>query len=753
VTDLLASLNSAQRAAVTAPDGPVLVVAGAGSGKTRVLTTRVAWLLAHGVYPSQVLAYTFTNKAANQMKERVASLVGEGNAPFWIGTFHATGARILRSHADRLGLVRDFAIYDTDDQKRLLKTVLKDLDIDLNQFPVPAARTAISHWKNEDESPEQARGKATTYVDETYAKIYAAYQKALRACKAVDFDDLILETVHLLETCDDVREQYAGKFRHVLVDEFQDTNALQLLLVRLLSSVHRNVFAVGDDDQSIYGWRGARVENMLAFEEYFPGTHLIRLEQNYRSVGVILDAANAVIAHNRRRKGKNLWTEAARGDPVAVEEHLDAEDEAARLVEIVRREQSLGRPRGDITVLYRTNAQSRLLEDALRRARVPHQVVGSVQFYERKEIRDLLAYLKLTANPADEVSLQRIINQPKRKIGDTTVARLVACAREHAIAAGDLVMRPDLLHDALGNAAAQRALKFLNQLAGWRRDAADGLAVPDLLERIIADIAYETFLREDEPDTAPGRLENVAELLNGAHAFHEASGGGTLAQFLEQTALVADQDALADGEGAVRLMTIHTAKGLEFPVVVVTGCEDDLLPHATSSDTEVGVEEERRLFYVAMTRAKARLYLLHAARRRRYGAYEDSLPSRFLGEIPADLCERRQIDHGWQQPLARSLFGDALPPAPPARPSRLPDPARYSAAAIAKRRAAASHWDHDVQQAVPFYAGQTVVHASFGAGTVVRVEGAGDDLEVTVDFPEHGRKHLLPRFAPLRPVD
>jgi len=740
VTDLLESLNSAQRAAVTAPDGPVLVVAGAGSGKTRVLTTRVAWLLEHGVYPSQVLAYTFTNRAANQMKERVATLVGETNAPFWIGTFHATGARILRSHADRLGLARDFAIYDTDDQKRLLKNVFADLNVDAKQFAIPAARAAISTWKNEDDSPEQARSKAKTFVEETYVKVYEGYQKALRACKAVDFDDLILETVHLLETCDDVRDLYAGKFRHVLVDEFQDTNALQLLLVRLLSSVHGNVFVVGDDDQSIYGWRGARVENMLEFEQHFPGTHLYRLEQNYRSVGIILDAANALIANNKRRKGKNLWTEAARGDPISVEEHLDAEDEAARVVEIVRREQSLGRERGDITVMYRTNAQSRLLEDALRRARVPHQVVGSVQFYERREIRDLLAYLKLTANPADEVSLQRIINQPKRKIGDTTVSRLLACAREHAIAAGDLVMRSDLLRDALGPAAAQRVLQFLGQLAAWRRDAADGKPVPALLERIIADIQYEAFLRDDEPETALGRLENVAELLNGAHAFHEAADGGTLVQFLEQIALVADQDAIRDGEGAVRLMTVHTAKGLEFPVVVVTGCEDDLLPHATSSDTAAGVEEERRLFYVALTRARTRLYLLHAARRRRYGAYEDSLPSRFLGEIPAELCERRQIDHGWRLPPPRTASADAD---------------RYSASAIAGRRARspASSWDRDVAQVSPFYEGQTVVHASFGAGTVVRVEGAGDDLEVTVEFLDHGRKHILPRFAPLHPVD
>jgi DNA helicase-2/ATP-dependent DNA helicase PcrA len=717
-------------------------VAGAGSGKTRVLTTRIAWLLEQGVHPGEILAYTFTNKAAREMKERVAALVGEARAPFWIGTFHATGARILRLHADLLGLPRDFAIYDADDQKRLLKGVLQDLQLDPKQWGLPAVRSAISHWKNEDDSPAQAASQATTYYEETFAKIYAAYQVALRKCQAVDFDDLILETVHLLETEDEVRARYAGKFRHVLVDEFQDTNGLQLVLVKLLSCVHGNVFVVGDDDQSIYGWRGARVENMLEFDTYFPGASTYRLEQNYRSVGNILAAANGVIAHNRRRKGKNLWTDAGQGDPVSVEQHLDAEDEAARVVAIVQQEAR----RGDVTVLYRTNAQSRLLEDALRRARIAHQVVGSVQFYERREIRDLLAYLKLTANPADEVSLQRIINQPKRKIGNTTVGRLIAASRDHDLPVGDLVQRPDVLTDALGNAAGKRVMGFLTRLAGWRRLAADGLPVPELLERILNDIDYEAFLHQDEPDTAAGRMENVAELVSSAHAFHEASSGGTLGQFLEQTALVADQDTIQDGDGAVRLMTIHTAKGLEFPVTIVTGCEDNLLPHITSADTDHGVEEERRLFYVAITRARQRLYLLHASRRRRFGSYEDTLPSRFLHELPDDVIERRELDHGWRRPVGRTLFGDTPEPAP--RPSPRPRPRPQP-----RRQPAPAAWQDDVVQAAPFYEGQLVRHRDFGGGTVVRVEGTGDDLAVTVDFPDHGRKHILPRFAPLYPVD
>lgn len=771
MTDLLSSLNTAQREAVTASDGPVLVVAGAGSGKTRVLTTRVAWLLEQGVYPSQILAYTFTNKAAKEMKERVAATVGPDRAPFWIGTFHATGARILRTHADRLELPRDFAIYDTDDQKRLLKGVLADLKLDPKQWGLPAVRSHISNWKNEDESPEQAAAGATTYLDETMAKVYAAYQKALRKCQAVDFDDLILETVHLLEVHDDIREQYAGKFRHVLVDEFQDTNELQLLLVKLLSCIHGNIFVVGDDDQSIYGWRGARVENMLDFDEYFPGAQTFRLEQNYRSKGNILDAANAVIAFNKRRKGKNLWTDAGRGDLLSVEQHLDAEDEAARVVEIVQAETAKGIKRGDITVLYRTNAQSRLMEDALRRARIPHQVVGSVQFYERKEIRDLLAYLKLTANPADEISIQRIINEPKRKIGKTTVGRLIECSRNHDLPVGDLVARPDLLSTDLGNAAGKRVLGFLTQLAGWRRAAADGLPVPELLERIITDISYEEFLHADEPESAAARMENVAELINSAYAFHEASSGGSLGQYLEQTALVADQDTIQDGEGAVRLMTIHTAKGLEFPVTILSGVEDELMPHITSSDTDEGVEEERRLFYVAITRAMERLYLLSASRRRRFGSYENTLPSRFLAEIPDDLVERRELDAGWQQPVSRSLFGEAgggsaparrsarstpqSPPQPRPRPRPGGSPGRdlYSAKSMASRKSTASEWDQDVAQASPFYDGQLVRHGSFGVGRVVRVEGSGDDLQLTVDFNDGTRRQILPQFAPLFPVD
>jgi len=768
VNDILAGLNDAQRQAVTAPDGPVLVVAGAGSGKTRVLTTRIAWLLAErDVMPGEILAFTFTNRAAAEMRGRVADAVGAGRAPFWIGTFHATGLKILRADGGAAGVKQGFSIFDTDDTRRLLKQVLADLRIDPKQFTPQAARGAISAWKNDDASPAAAASAAGSFVEEKHAEIYAAYEKALRQCNALDFDDLILRTVHLLEGDEAVRLKYAARFRHVLVDEFQDTNPLQLVLVKLLSGHHGNLFTVGDDDQSIYSWRGARIENMLDFEEFFPGAATFRLEQNYRSTGNILDAANRVIAHNRRRKGKNLWTSGARGDLLTEEEFLDDEDEAARLVDIVRAETAAGGDRGDVTVLYRTNAQSRVLEDALRRASLPYQIVGSLHFYERREVRDLLAYLKLVANPADQVSIQRVINVPRRKIGGTTVGRLTDLASARGLTLGEAAAEPGLLEGEMAAAACRRVRAFFDMAARWRLLANEGLPVPDLLGQILEQTGYQGFLETDDPETAGTRSENVAELMNAAAAFHESTAGGSLDQFLEQIALVSDPDTIRDGEGAVRLMTIHTAKGLEFPVVVVAGCEDDILPHFNSAADEQGLEEERRLFYVALTRAERRVYLLHAARRRRFGAWQDSLPSRFLAEIPDALVERRHLDTGTtvQEPVARSLFGGGPGPgarrpgrprgggrkSSPARPVRPEEWGRRSPEPAAPRPDA--DWVDDVVQEAPYYEGQTVSHGIFGTGTVSRVEGYGDDMMVTVDFRDAGRKHINPRFAPLIPVD
>jgi len=765
LNDILNQLNDAQATAVTAPDGPVLVVAGAGTGKTRVLTTRVAWLMAErDVYASQILAFTFTNRAAKEMKDRVARSLDGRDVPFWIGTFHATGLKILRADGGHIGIQPGFSIFDTDDSKRLLKQVMADLNIDPKQFTPNATRSLISKWKNDDLDPEKAKAHARSFVDEKYAALYEGYQAALVKCNALDFDDLILRTVHLLEQVEPVRLKYAQKFRHVLVDEFQDTNPLQLVLVKLLTCVHGNLFVVGDDDQSIYSWRGARIENMLDFDEYFPGAVTFRLEQNYRSTGHILQAANEVIAHNKRRKGKNLWTDGADGDLLCEEEFFDDEDEAARLVEIIRAEGGAGMSRGDVTVLYRTNAQSRVLEDGLRRASVPYQIVGSLHFYERREVRDLMAYLKLVANPADLISIQRVINVPKRKIGDTTVGRLVGLAAREGLTLGETAARDGLLEQEIAPAACKRVRAFFDMALRWRMLTASYEPVHEILIRIMKDTGYQGFLDKDDPETAGARNENVAELINAAASFHESSTGGTLDQFLEQVALVSDPDTIVDGEGVVRLMTIHTAKGLEFPVVVITGCEDDILPHINSAEDESGLEEERRLFYVAMTRAEKRVYLLHAARRRRFGVWQDSLPSRFLTEVPDGLIERRHLDDRdtFTEPVARRLFGAGRsrprfhssadgPGSSSARPVRPDEWGRRGKLPTAP--STDPGWADDVVQNTPFYEGQIVSHGIFGSGVVARVEGLGADMMVTVDFHEAGRKHINPRFAPLVPVD
>jgi DNA helicase-2/ATP-dependent DNA helicase PcrA len=744
----LTALNDPQREAVTAADGSLLVVAGAGSGKTRVLTTRIAWLLDQGrCEPWEALAFTFTNKAAREMRERVDALVGAGRAPRWIGTFHATGLKILRRDGAAVGLDRSFSIFDTDDSTRLIRKVAGDLGVDVRQHSPAMLRAAISRWKNHDVPPERAARDAADYLEERAASVYAAYERGLRECNACDFDDLILRTVHLLEEHEAVRESYAARFRHVLVDEFQDTNPLQLILVKALSSVHGNVCAVGDDDQSIYSWRGARVENMLDFEQYFPGTRLVRLEQNYRSTGNILDAANAVIAHNVRRKGKTLWTAGDAGDLLRDELLGDEEDEAARLVEIVCDEVDRGQRRGDVTVLYRTNAQSRVLEDALRLASVPYQIVGATAFYERREVRDVLAYLKLVNNPHDTLSALRVINVPRRRIGEASAARLAALAEREGCTLGEAVARPELLERELNRPACARIRGFFDMVAGWRI-LRDDVSVPELVERVVEDVDYVRHLERDDPLSAPARNENVAELINGAYAFHEASDGGDLAQFLEQTALVADADTIRDEAGVVRLMTVHAAKGLEFPVVVVAGVEENLMPHASNLDEAAALEEERRLFYVALTRAQRRVHLLHARMRRRFGQRELCLPSRFLGEIPAALVERRG-----EAPVAGTGLADLFGGRPHAPLGKPPASAR------GRRRPprvpeSAVDWQHEAsQEEVVFRRGQLVEHPKLGIGTVARVEGGGDNLKLSIDFPDGERRHFLARFAKIRPLD
>jgi DNA helicase II / ATP-dependent DNA helicase PcrA len=773
---MLEGLNAPQREAVTHPGGPLLVIAGAGSGKTRVLTTRIAWLQQErSVWPDRILAFTFTNKAAREMQERVHRLTPAAEGRAWIGTFHATGVRILRREAERIGYDRHFTIYDADDSRTLIKNLLADLKADPKQLSPRAVASEISRHKNNFLSPEQVLVQALTPRDEKVAEVYAAYVKRLKETRAMDFDDLIGRTVELFERHRDVQQRYAERFEHVLVDEFQDTNPLQLVMIRALCAVHDNLCAVGDDDQSIYSWRGATVDNMLGFEEYFRGASVVRLEQNYRSTSVILRAANEVIAHNRRRKGKNLWTERAGGALVEIWWAEDEEDEAARVRDRIRAllAESDAR-RGDIVILYRTNAQSRVLEDALRREGLPYQIIGGTRFYERREVRDVLAYLKVIQNPADRIALARVLNVPKRGIGKTTAERLFEVFDARGGSALDVLRDRNALASVCGNAPAKRLFAF-GQLLDQLTRLAERADVAGVLRQLLETVQYESYLREDDPATADERLSNVGELLNAAHEFASESDDKSLGAFLESVALLADSDRMQDTEDLITMMTVHTAKGLEFPYVFVAGCEENLLPHVSSLEADDGLEEERRLFYVALTRAEEQVFLTSAAARRRFGVLESAVPSRFLHEIPEDcrvefgeqFQERRtnwaarESNRDWSSVLAPGSRGENAPRARRPRPVNVagPDPmadaraflqSRAKRIGTRERRADHGFDEHDlVQEDVSYCRGQRVHHELLGEGVVEEVEGHGDLLRLTIRFGEHGRKRILARYARL----
>lgn len=773
---MLEGLNPQQHQAVTHPGGPLLIIAGAGSGKTRVLTTRIAWLLhERAVDPDRVLAFTFTNKAAREMLERVHRIAPQAQGRCWIGTFHATGVRILRREGHRLGYDRYFTIFDADDQRSLYKQLLKDLRCDPKQFSPRQVASEVSRYKNNFLSPAQVLTQAITPRDEKVAEIYARYDQRLREMGAMDFDDLIGRTVQLFEEHRDVQERYAERFEHVLVDEFQDTNPLQLVMVRALCAHHDNLCAVGDDDQSIYSWRGATVDNMLHFEDYFRGAEVIRLEQNYRSTSLILRAANGVISNNRRRKGKNLWSERAGGDPIEIWWSEDEEDEARQVRDRIRwiLAETDARRR-DLVVLYRTNAQSRALEDALRREGIPYQIVGGTRFYERREVRDLLAYLKVVVNPADRISLARILNVPRRGIGKTTAARFFEALEARGGSALDLMGDHGALAAICGNAASKRLHAFGILLAQMRR-LAETADAGSLVRQLVQAVKYEDWLRDDDPGTAEERLQNVAEFVNAAHEFASESDESGLPAFLESVALLADADRVEDATDVVTLMTVHNAKGLEFPYVFVAGCEEGLLPHATSLEEDDGVEEERRLFYVALTRAEERVFLFSAASRRRFGSFESALPSRFLGEIPEE-CKVEMGTATHSAPYAEgprrrwSADLDRTPsrPARRSRPSGDADVARDAAASAAAflrsrarkkaesrdRRREHGFEEHDLsQEEVAFRVGMRVLHETLGEGVVEEIEGSGELTKLTVGFGDAGRKRILARFARLRLLD
>ncbi len=772
-------LNPPQQEAVAHGQGPCLVIAGAGSGKTRVLTERIRRLVGEGTPPWRILGFTFTNKAAGEMRSRLEHSLGSEARDLWLGTFHSVGVRILRREWEALGLARDFSIYDADDQLTLLRRVLKDLALPDGSFTPQSARSMIEGAKNALLAPDDAIEQAEGYRDSQAARIYAAYQKGLTAAQALDFNDLIALPVRLFGGDPESRRRWAGRFDYVLVDEFQDTNPLQMRFIEHLSSATGNLFVVGDDDQSIYGWRGADIQHILGFENRFAGSVTIRLEQNYRSTRPILEAANAVIANNRQRKGKELWTAREEGQPVRVQTVLDEEAEAEAVARRIKSLAALGGELREMAVLYRTHAQSRALEASLGRYRLPYQIVGGTRFYDRKEIRDLLAYLKVVANPSDTVSLQRIINQPPRGIGKTTQTRLFDLAAREELAPGELLTAfPERLDD-LPDAGARKLREFGRMLLSLAtKPEVD--AAPEVLERLLEKVPYIEYLKESDPVQGETRRENVEELLNAAQAFFEArlgeasadrasTGGpdpaaerlgepGSLRDFLSDVALVADIDKHDRETSTVTLMTLHNAKGLEFDSVFLTGAEEQLLPHAMSSDDAEEVEEERRLFYVGVTRAGSRLWILHAMNRRRFGDTIPCLPSRFLAELPDQWIEREgeELLHraqatggygGWSGASAGWGGGASSGGRPDVRRAPAVD-SHYDQSAGDDDFA--DEFDQDGDGALRV--GMRVRHPSLGLGTVHRLEGGGDNLRVIVKFEGVGPRKLLARAAGLQPA-
>ncbi|MFB6652395.1 DNA helicase PcrA [Streptomyces microflavus] len=744
---LLDGLNTEQRAAVVHAGSPLLIVAGAGSGKTRVLTHRIAHLLAErGVHPGQILAITFTNKAAGEMKERVEELVGPRANAMWVMTFHSACVRILRRESKKLGFTSSFSIYDAADSKRLMALVCRDLDLDPKRYPPKSFTAKVSNLKNELIDEETFAGQAADGFEKTLAQAYALYQARLREANALDFDDIIMTTVHLLQAFPDVAEHYRRRFRHVLVDEYQDTNHAQYTLVRELvgpageADAPAELCVVGDADQSIYAFRGATIRNILQFEEDYSDAKTILLEQNYRSTQTILSAANAVIERNESRRPKNLWTNAGSGARiigyVADTEH----DEAQFVAEEIDRLTDKGDAKaGDVAVFYRTNAQSRVFEEIFIRVGLPYKVVGGVRFYERKEVRDVLAYLRVLANPEDTVPLRRILNVPKRGIGDRAEAMIDALSMREKISFPQALRRVD---EAYGMAArSSNAVKRFNTLMEELRTIVESGAGPAVvLEAVLERTGYLAELQASTDPQDETRVENLQELAAVALEFEqeraEAEGTGTLAEFLEKVALVADSDQIPDededGSGVITLMTLHTAKGLEFPVVFLTGMEDGVFPHMRALGQTKELEEERRLAYVGITRARERLYLTRAAMRSAWGQPSYNPPSRFLEEIPDAHLE-------WKRK------GPMAAPAGPTSgitSSLSSSRARSGPSGFATRRSTE-------KPVVTLVVGDRVTHDQFGLGTVVAVEGIGDQAKATVDFGDERPKKLLLRYAPV----
>jgi DNA helicase-2/ATP-dependent DNA helicase PcrA len=714
--ELLAGLNDPQREAVTHGEGPLLILAGAGSGKTRVLTHRIAYLVAmEFAKPNEILAITFTNKAAGEMRDRAELLVGRRVRAMWVMTFHAACARMLRAHADRLGYTRQFTIYDQADSRRLVKRCIDDLGIDPKRFTPAAIQSQISDAKNKLRDADAYSQMVGSFFEQTVADVYRSYERELHRMNAMDFDDLLVRAVNVLELFPEVRERYTTQFRDVLVDEYQDTNHAQYRWLQLLAGERRNLMVVGDPDQSIYSFRSADIRNILNFSDDYPDAHVVKLEQNYRSTQTILDAANAVITNNRGRTPKALWTDLGQGDPIKVRELEDEHVEARFVTGEIQRVVDEGVSRSEIAVFYRTNAQSRVLEDTLVRAEIAYQVIGGTKFYERAEIKDAIAYLTVLINPQDVGAFTRIVNSPRRGIGSTSLSRVLAFANTMGTTIWEAASEPEQV-PGLGAAAVKALRRFMGTMHVLAERAAGGLASAELLSDVLHETGYREALEAERTIEAQGRLENVDELVNVA-AEYDSSGDEepSLPDFLQQIALISDADDRSDEEGLVTLMTLHNAKGLEYPIVFMIGCEEGIFPHSRALD-EGGLEEERRLCYVGITRAERDLYVTYARTRSVFGARSYGLQSRFVSEIPVELTDREEQTPrglGRVRPRVTSWSSSTL---------REPAPSAYRL-------------------------GDDVVHAAFGEGVVTGVEPGG--IVVIRFSKDRSERKLVADLAPI----
>lgn len=763
-------LNAEQRKAAETLNGPVLILAGAGSGKTRALTYRVANLIDKGVLPWKILAITFTNKAAKEMRERIAALVGDAGEEVWVSTFHAMCAKILRRDIEKLGYTRSFTIYDDDDQMSVIKDVLKQLNVDEKAFTPRELKAKISDAKNRLLSPDEwFAASPRDFRSQQIHDIYHQYELRLKNANALDFDDLLVRTLELFADHPPVLASYRDRFEYVHVDEYQDTNFAQYSLVKLLTQKSRNLCVVGDDDQSIYGWRGADIRNILDFEKDFPDAAVIKLEQNYRSSSNILDAANQVIAHNEGRKEKALWTELPEGDPIKVFCAGDEREEAAWICD--RMEQLRpGVPYGDMAVLYRTNAQSRVLEEMLMRAGIPYRIYGGLRFYDRKEVKDVVAYLRCIVNPSDDVSLRRIINQPKRSIGDSTIAELVRYAQEQDMPLYSALMDVPESLSARPRKCVREFGELMNELVMSRED----MGIADFVKLLVEKTGLRAQYERELTDEAKARVENMDEFLGAVAEYESHAEEATLEEYLENVALISDMDNAESGAQYVTLMTVHSAKGLEFPTVFVSGLEEGIFPSGRSLQDDEKIEEERRLCYVAITRAMKRLYLSYAAQRMLYNQLNYNAPSRFVGEIP-----KRLLDDEWISKREKSFPGamDAYShPTPRRTAKQQPDePLSFGIPKVVTSRFGAQKtggvgkgsaalgipgvqkgFTPSVAKSVPasamaslFQKGDRVMHKKFGEGNVCEIRGSGSDARIVIGFVAYGEKEFALSIAPI----